>query len=103
MNLLTENGMNVFGFSADWNVLEPSPATFNLHDQFIAPLTLLVPQYPEIDGVVFVLKMIASLMRKSKALTQMPFVTSWKVWACDATTRANHARHGVSLCRAYNF
>src|SRR6266545_3114036 len=63
MNLLVENGTHLFSFATDWNVLEPSPATFNLQDQFIAPLTLLVPQYPEIDGVVFVLKMIDTNIR----------------------------------------
>ncbi len=63
MNLLTGNGMTLFGFAANWSDLEPSPGTFNLQDQFLAPLTLLLPQYAEIDGVVFVLKMIDTNIR----------------------------------------
>lgn len=58
MDLLTENGMNLFGFAADWADLEPSPGALSLQEKFINPLTWLIPQYPEIEGVVFVLKMI---------------------------------------------
>lgn len=58
MSLLTDNNMNLFGFAANWADLELSPGAFNLQDHFINPLTLLVPQYPKLDGVVFVLKMI---------------------------------------------
>lgn len=58
MDLLTGNGANLFGFTADWADLEPSPGAPGLQESFVNPLTSLVPQYPEIEGVVFVLKMI---------------------------------------------
>ena len=72
-DLLTENGMNVFPLVQDWKDLEPSPGKFSLQDPFINPLTLIVPKYPQLKGVVFVLKMIdtnirvmpADLMKKS--------------------------------------
>lgn len=58
MDLLTENGMNLFGFTADWKDLEPTPGKFTLQEKMINPLTLLIPKYPELKGIVFVLKMI---------------------------------------------
>ena len=58
MDLVTSNGMNVFSFAADWADLEPSPGVFALHDPLVNPLTLLLPDYPQIKGVTFVLKMI---------------------------------------------
>ena len=62
-DLLTENGVNMFPFTQDWKDLEPSPGQFNLHDLFINPLTLVVPRYPQIKGVIFVLKMIDTNLR----------------------------------------
>lgn len=58
MDILTENGMNLFGFSANWKDLELSPYEFDLQANPINPLTLLIPKYPQVKGVVFVLKMI---------------------------------------------
>ena len=58
MELITSNGMTVFGVAHDWKDLEPSPGKFNLHDALQNPLTHLVPRYPRIEGVVIVLKMI---------------------------------------------
>ena len=66
-DMLTENGMNVFAFTQNWNDLEPSPGTFNLHDQLVNPLTILVPKYPQLKGVVFVLKMIDTNWRPMPA------------------------------------
>lgn len=65
MDLLINNGMNLWGWAVeDWKDLEPSTETYNLQDYLINPLTLLVPKYPQLKGVVFVLKMIDTNVRK---------------------------------------
>ena len=58
MDLLTTNGLNLFGFSATWSELEPAQGRIELQAMFRNPLTLVVPRYPQLHGVVFVLKMI---------------------------------------------
>ena len=58
MDLLVENGMNVFGWAPNWKDLEPAPGKFNLQEHLVNPLTMLVPRYPQVKGVVLVLKMI---------------------------------------------
>lgn len=58
MDILTENRMNLFGFGADWKDLELAPGKFTLQEKIINPLTLLLPKYPQVKGIVFVLKMI---------------------------------------------
>ncbi len=67
MELITINGMNVFGVANDWKDLEPSSGKFNLQGPLKNPLTLLVPRYPQIEGVLFVLKMIDSNRRTMPA------------------------------------
>jgi hypothetical protein len=63
VELVTRNGMNLLALSADWNVIEPAPGEFNFDDMLTKPLTVLVPQYPEIKGVLFTLRMISSMVR----------------------------------------
>src|SRR6266496_3159673 len=67
MELITSNGMNVFGVAHDWKDLEPSAGKFNLQGPLKNPLTLLVPRYPQLEGVVFVLKMIDTNRRTMPA------------------------------------
>ena len=67
MELITSNGMNVFGVANDWKDLEPSAGKFNLQGPLKNPLTLLVPRYSQLEGVLFVLKMIDSNRRTMPA------------------------------------
>lgn len=58
MDLLTESGMNIFGLAPTWQKLERTPGEFNLQDELINPLSILVPLYHQLNGVVVTLKMI---------------------------------------------
>jgi hypothetical protein len=74
MDLLVENGMNVYMFACKWKGLEPAPGKFNLQEHLINPLTMLVPRYPQLKGVVLVLQMIDTNWRPMPAdLSTKPF------------------------------
>ncbi|MEQ8360079.1 hypothetical protein [Ekhidna sp.] len=53
-----QNGINMFGMSPEWNVLEPSPNTYSLQDNLTNPLTLLDQNKTKLDSYIIVLKMI---------------------------------------------
>jgi len=74
MDLLVENGMNVYMVACKWKGLEPAPGKFNLQEHLINPLTMLVPRYPQLKGVVLVLQMIDTNWRPMPAdLSTKPF------------------------------
>jgi len=58
MDLLVENGTNVYMFACKWKELEPAPGKFNLQEHLINSLTMLVPRYSQLKGVVLMLQMI---------------------------------------------
>ncbi|PYV09157.1 MAG: hypothetical protein DMG07_23860 [Acidobacteria bacterium] len=63
LDLITQNGMNLIGLSADWKDMEPSPGTYAMAAVLTDPLEILVARYPEIDGVVFCVRMIDTFVR----------------------------------------
>ncbi len=74
MEVITSNGMDLFGVANDWKDLEPSAGKFNLQGPLKNPLTLLVPRYPQIEGVIYVLKMIDTNRRTMPAdIKDRPF------------------------------
>ncbi len=74
MDLLVANGMNAYMFAGKWKELEPAPGKFNLQEHLINPLTMLVPRYAQLKGVVMVLQMIDTNWRPMPAdLSTKPF------------------------------
>lgn len=58
LDYAVKNGINIFGMSPEWNILEPSPNTYALQDNLTNPLTLIDPGKTKLKSYVLVLKMI---------------------------------------------
>jgi hypothetical protein len=58
LDYAVQNGVNIFGMSPKWNVLEPKPNTYSLQDNLTNPLTLLDPNKTKLNSYILVLKMI---------------------------------------------
>ena len=61
-DLLTKNGADVFIFSVNWDVLEPSPRKYALNEHIAAPFNVIAPKYP-FEASVLIFKMIDSNVR----------------------------------------
>lgn len=58
LDYAVQNGINLFGMSPEWNVLEPNPNTYSLKDNLTNPLNLLDPDETKLNSYILVLKMI---------------------------------------------
>lgn len=58
LDYAVQNGINIFGMSPEWNLLEPTPNTYSLQDNLSNPLTLIDPSKTKLKGYILVLKMI---------------------------------------------
>jgi len=58
LDYAVHNGINIFGMSPEWNILEPAPGNYSLQDNLIHPLTLLDRDESKLESYILVLKMI---------------------------------------------
>lgn len=58
LDYAVERGINIFGMSPEWNVLEPTANTYSLQDNLTNPLTLLDADETKLASYILVLKMI---------------------------------------------